>query len=169
MTIVVAAGARLSASLFNAFVPMYGVQGSDQSLTTTFADWNLGAVSMDPNQIWAFNCFFDYGNFSVATNDLQIFWTAPTGGATQSRLFVVGNAAGSGTVTDGNATAASRAQNSATVSFGGTTSTSVRGGVRVDFTVATGGSVGSVKPQFRMSAGTGTLYAGSYYVAHRLS
>lgn len=167
MTIEIAAG-RVTADMLNAFVPMYEVQGSDQSLTTTPANWNVGALTFGAGEVWECRLYVDYGNFSTATNNMQLVWSTPTGTVVQGRLMVAGPASGSGSVLDTNGSFASRAS-STTVSYSGTTSLVNRGCAYQSFVVTGGASGGTLTLTLGMSAGTGTAYAGSYFVAHRVS
>jgi len=169
MAIDVTAGQRLTAATLNAFVPMYFVVGTDQSVTTTFANWNVGALTFGANQIWDCFIMLDY-SVSANGNTFQTQWVAPTGGATQSRIFDWGPSAAAATVSVSAATESafqSRTQG-ANVGHNGTTSTTIRGVVFQRFTVTTVAS-GSITPQVAVNTGTGTLYTGSYFVAHRLS
>ncbi len=165
MTISFTAGQRVTASAINAFVPYYGRQGSDTALTTSPGNWAAGALSFAAGEVWYVEVFLDYGNFSTATNNIQVSWSV-TGGATIDRVMTIGVAGATGSVTDTNGGFQSRTTGS--VSYSGTTSTSVRGLARQAFVVTTT-TAGTCVLAHVMSAGTGTLYASSFYIARRIS
>lgn len=168
MAITAAVGERLTAAKFNALVPYYLRQGSDQALTTTPANSNtFVSLAFNAGEVWALDMFVDYGGFSVATNNLQTNWSV-TGGLTGDRLMTTGVAAGSGSTTDTNGHWLSRPFTQST-SYSGTTNTTVsRGQARQAF-VITMTTAGTMTLVVQMSGGTGTVYAGSYIVGRRIS
>jgi hypothetical protein len=169
MAITVTAGQRVTAAMLNAFVPKYVVQGSDQALTTSAGNWNVGAISIAAGETWVVDVLLDYGNMSSAANNLQTSWSTPTGTLVAGRLFTMGAAGGTSSVSDTNGGFMARPHTQST-SYGGTTSTgTTRGAARHTFTLAGGVSGGTVTLSLNLSAGTATLYAGSFYVAHRVS
>lgn len=168
MAITVTAGSRLTAAVYNTNIPYYVASASDQALTTTPAAWNGGTLSFAAAGIYECRVYLDY-SVSVAANDFRTVWTTPTGGATQGRLMTIGAGTGS-TGAPSNATDGgfqSRVP-TAVVSFSGGTSTTVRGCAYQSFVVTTT-TAGTLSVNVYVSAGTGTLYAGSYFVAHRVS
>lgn len=170
MALTVTAGTPGTAAEYNALIPKYTVQGSDQALTSTGANWNAGAITIAANETWECQLYIDYGNASAATSNLQLTWATPTGTATISRLMSIGPTAGGLTApSDVNGGFQARANNSA-ISYGNTTSTTLRGLAYQSFVVAGGVSGGTIQLTLQMStaASTGTAYAGSKFIAHRV-
>ncbi len=172
MALTQVAGTPATAAAYNNLIPRIYEQTADQSLTTTPANSNVftaANLTIGANEKWWCELLLDFGNFSTATNNIQLDWGAATGTVVHGRLYTIGPAGGSGSVTDGNGTFASRVCDT-TVSYSGTASTSIRGAARQVFIVdggASGGALGTLT--LAMSAGTGTAYTGSVMIMHRVS
>lgn len=169
MALTVTAGTPATATQYNALIPKYGAQASDVAMSTTPANpAAFTGITIAANETWVFEVFYAYGNFSVATNNMQTSWSS-TGTVTGGKLFTSGAAAGSGSVTDTNVHVLARSFTTSTSFSGTTNATTSLGAGRQVFVVDGGASGGTITLAVVMSAGTGTFYTGSIYIAHRIS
>lgn len=168
MAISFAAGDVVTAAKINAFVPYYVAMGSDQATSTSVTDWNAGALSFAAGQTWVCDLFLEYGNHSAAANDFQVQYAAPTGGLTVPRIYSHGAAGAAAGVIAVSGSFQGRVSLTTSIAYGGTASTSIRGLAHQTFVVTTT-TAGTLTPRVSVSAGTGTLYASSFVICHRVS
>jgi hypothetical protein len=168
MAITVAAGDRLTSTVYNYNVPRYQAQGSDLGVTTSAADALGGAISLEASGVYYCEIFLDVGNASTGGFNIRPSFVR-TGGCTQGNIFVVGTGAGETSAVGPTTTATAMRTNSVTNSYGvPTATTDSRTVVRV-VTILTTTTAGTFKVQVASSAGTMTLYTGSFMVIHRLT
>ena len=162
-----------TAAAYNALIPKYLVQGSDQAITgTTLTDHNtFAAISIAADETWQL-LFYFFADAAADVDDVKTQY-ALTGTLTfpSVRRFAVGpNLAV--TVDPVNVTADFRARTPTTsVPFGVGTSTSNVTNWHEAFVVAGGASGGLLTLQWAQNTATSgatTMRAGSYMVGHRL-
>lgn len=172
MAITWAAGQRITAAGLNAFVPMYYAQSADQTLNTaTLTNHNLFAsIPIGAGEIWVCELVCDVAG--VAASDIKTSWSASSTVTTTRRHSTA--MATTNTADPNVATVLSiqaRATSSAT-SYGVVPENgAVRGTLQEKFVASGGVSGGTLTLQWACVAASGnvTMYAGSWFVAHRVS
>lgn len=171
MTLGVSAGDRATADQYNALVPLFLRQASDQTISdATATDHNTFAgISIGAGETWQVDVYLDVnGN---ETSDIRILW-ASTGtvvGGNRHMKAMGTDATQAGTAESINTQC--RAFTSSTAS-GVTDHSSNRGSMEEHFLVDGGASGGTITMRWSQnsaSGGSATIYAGSWLVARRLS
>lgn len=169
MALTVTAGNPATAAQYNALIPYYLAQGSDQALsTTTFTDHNtFAAIPFAASQTWHCVCVMSVLTANVG-NDIKHKWNV-TGGATIAKVFSIGP--GPTTTVLGDGTFYGLAYPSGSqASTGALTDATYGATTRFEFIVVTTTS-GTVTLQWAQNAavsGSTTVKLGSFFVAHRL-
>lgn len=171
MSLTVSAGQRLTASMLNAFVPLYLTQASDQALaTTTFTGHNLfTAVPISVGTTWFVDCYLAH-NSADAGNDIKVRW-AVTGGAAIVGYRHIVSLGLSSTGVDGTTNVQARGLTDS-VSGGSSTSGTVFASWRESFMITASGTDGTYGLEWaQASAVTGvtTVKAGSFLIARRVA
>lgn len=171
MALEVVAGQPATSAQFNALVPKYLRQASDQALaTTTLTNHNtFAAIAFGAGETWHVVACIHY-DCATASNGYKSLWTMTGGLSFQSRRALVGLGP-SETTASGALGNFQMRDNSGTVGHGGTTSTGTAALSREEFIVATT-TAGTLTLQWAQQAATSgvtTVRAGSFLVAHRLA
>lgn len=171
MALTFVAGQRLTPAVLNALIPQYLELGSDAAVSTSATAWTGGSLTIGAGETWEVTCMFQYGGMSSAANDFRLSSPTVTGTVTHGRMFSTGSISAA-LPTAGSTALQSRDTTAGAVSYGGTTATgsttSALGIADLRFIVKGGASGGTWVPRIQLSAGTGTIYAGSYILAHRV-
>lgn len=171
MALTVTAGTPATATQYNALIPRYLLQGSDQTLnTTTFTDSNtFTAITIGAGEIWEFTINLVVGDSTTASN-LKTRLEA-TGTVSTGYRHIIGMGVSSTTANDApNIDVQARTQASS-VSHGVTNSASVFATIQEKFLVDGGISGGTVGLEWACVAASGnvTVKAGSHLIGHRVS
>lgn len=169
MPINIPAGSRLPASALNAFVPIYVEKTLNQTNTgnTNANDNAFANISFGADQTW--ECRLCLNADAPTGADIKLIW-ATTGGVQTFTRWCYGPGVSTTGTNDTTANMANRDNTS--VTYGTGNSTSLRAGIIEHFRIVTVGSSGTITLQWSQSgtpSGTLTVYAGSYFVAHRVS
>ncbi len=169
MSLTVVAGTPATAAQYNALIPKFLLQGSDQTLnTTTFTNHStFAAISIPANESWEL-CFNLVILSSTAASDLKIQWTS-TGTVAFGYRHLQGmgvTATSSADTANVNLEARLSGDN---VSYGVTASATVGASLQEKFIVGGGVSGGTITLQWGCVAASGnvTVKAGSHMMGHR--
>lgn len=170
MALTVTAGNPATAAQYNALIPTYLLQGSDQALaTTTFTNHNtFAAIPFAADTTYHCTCVMStYA--AVATDDIKAQWLV-TGGSAISQIAQISQ--GTDAVSIGTTTFSGLVFTSGTTTSAGCHTSATYGGLlRFEFIVVTTGAAGTVTLQWAQNlatSGTTTVEGGSFFVAHRL-
>lgn len=167
MAVTLAAGDVVTAARFNALAPMYARQASDQAITTTPANWNVGALSFAANSTFVVELFLMVGNASTPGFNFRPTY-AVTGGTTMANAMIVAPA-GAETSAIAAANVALTYRTPGTNSYGVPSATTDQGALIRIVSIITSTTAGTWVPLFASSAGTMTLYTGSFLIGHQVS
>lgn len=173
MALTVTAGGAATAAQYNALIPKYYFQGSDQALaTTTLTNHNtFAAIPVADGETWVVEVHLLL-TAAADNNDCKVAWAVTGGVAFAARRWSLSMATAAAGVDPVNVAMQTRAR---------TFNTSVDGGVGTSgsnisvwhegFVVSASGSAGTFTMQWAQQAatsGTTTMVTGSYLVAHRV-
>lgn len=175
MALGVTAGQPATAAQYNALVPFYLPQASDQTITnsTTLTNHNtFASIAVAAGTIWEVYVAYDLGATNL-TGHFKSQWVV-TGTVTVGRRIIRAAATGSTVASDWTSVNSSRDNAAGTVAFGVDDASTVRTSAEERVIFSGGASGGTYTLQWAQNAAGGvgqstTMYAGSYLIARRLS
>lgn len=171
MALTVTANTPATATQYNALIPRYMLQGSDQTLnTTTFTDHNtFTAISIGANEIWEFTINLVIGD-STAASDLKTRLEV-TSTVTTGYRHIIGMGVTATAANDTSNIDVQARTTTSSVSHGVTASSSVFATMQQKFLVDGGISGGTFGLEWACVAASGnvTVKAGSHLIGHRVS
>lgn len=171
MALTVTAGTPATATQYNALIPKYLVQGSDQTATTTTsANHNtFVGITIGAGETWAFDVYMDVDG--PTAGDVKTSWVV-TGTATlDTRRHTLGMATTNTADANVQTVTGLQARSGAAVSYGTAPENgSVRGSIQEHMVFSGGASGGTITMQWAQAtaSGTTTMRAGSYLIGHRV-